>query len=94
MAVERASASLDKTLTRVLRRVPLNQSILLAWPVACGGAVADRTRAVSFEKGVLSVEVPDQRWRRELTALAGQYLAALNRFSSERVQRIEFLVHR
>ena len=92
--MERASASLDKTISQVLRRVPLKESILLAWPVACGAAVADRTRAVSFERGVLSVEVPDQRWRRELSSLAGQYLAALNRFSAERVQRIEFVVYR
>jgi predicted nucleic acid-binding Zn ribbon protein len=92
--MERAGANLDRTITQVLRRVPTKESVLLAWPVACGSAVADRTRALSFEKGVLSVEVPDQGWRRELTALAGQYLAAINRFSSERIQRIEFVVHK
>ncbi len=92
--MERASANLDRTINQVLRRVPVKENILLAWPVACGSAVANRTRAVSFEKGVLSVEVPDQGWRRELAALAGQYLAAINRFSAERVQRIEFVVYK
>lgn len=92
--MERASTRLDRTINQVLRRVPSTESVLLAWPVACGSAVADRTKAVIFEKGVLSVEVPDQGWRRELSALAGQYLAAINRYSAERVQRIEFVVHK
>jgi Dna[CI] antecedent, DciA len=92
--MERAAAHLDRTINQVLRRVPSKDSILLAWPVACGSAVADRTRAIRFENGVLSVEVLDQGWRRELSALAGQYLAALNRVATERVQRIEFVVHK
>jgi Dna[CI] antecedent DciA-like protein len=92
--MERAAAHLDRTINQVLRRVPSKDSILLAWPVACGSAVADRTRAIRFENGVLSVEVLDQGWRRELSALAGQYLAALNRVAAERVQRIEFVVHK
>lgn len=92
--MERASARLDRTLNQVLRRVPARESTLLAWPVACGSAVADRTRAIRFENGVLSVEVPDHGWRRELCALAGQFLAAINRLSIERVQRIEFFVQK
>lgn len=92
--MERAGTRLDRTINQVLRRVPSKDSILLAWPVACGSAVADRTRAIRFENGVLSVEVLDQGWRRELSALAGQYLAALNRVATERVQRIEFVVHK
>ena len=92
--MERAGTRLDRTINQVLRRVPSKDSILLAWPIACGSAVADRTRAIRFENGVLSVEVLDQGWRRELSALAGQYLAALNRVATERVQRIEFVIHK
>ena len=92
--MERASANLDRTLSHVLQRVPPKQSALLAWPVACGSVVAERTRVLTFERGVLSVEVPDRGWRRELSALAGQYLAALNRLSAERIERIEFVVHK
>ena len=94
IAVERAGANLDRAINHVLRRVPPKNSALLAWPIACGSAVADRTRALNFEKGVLSVEVPDKGWRRELAALAGQYLAVVNRLSAERVQRIEFVVRK
>jgi hypothetical protein len=91
-ALERASAGLDRVIGQALRRVPPRESALLAWPVACGSAVADRTLARSFSNGVLYIEVADQGWRRELSALAGQYLSAINRFSAERVERIEFVV--
>lgn len=92
--MERAGTRLDRTINQVLRRIPSKDSVLVAWPVACGSAVADRTRAIRFENGVLSVEVPDQGWRRELNALAGQYVAAMNRVATERVQRIEFVVQK
>jgi hypothetical protein len=92
--LERVGANLEKTITKVLRRVPTQDSVLLAWPMACGTAVADRTRATRFSEGVLYVEVSDPGWRRELSALAGRYLASLNRYSTQPVNRIEFQVRR
>ena len=92
MTLERASASLDKVIGDALHRVRSGDSALLAWPLACGSAVSDRTRAVRFSQGVLYIEVADQGWRRELMSLAGRYLAAINKYSRERVERIEFVV--
>jgi len=40
---------------------------------------------------VLRIEVPDAGWRAELQSLAPRYLAALNRYAGESVQRIEFV---
>ena len=54
--------------------------------------VAERTRAVEFMKGVLRVEVSDAGWKKELQTLAPQYLAVINRYTSESVKRIEFVV--
>jgi hypothetical protein len=54
--------------------------------------VGARTRALDFVDGILRVEVPDARWRRELQALAPRYLATLNRYLGDSVTRIEFLV--
>ncbi len=42
---------------------------LLAWPVACGAAVAEKTRALSFVDGVLVVAVPDAVWRNQLQCM-------------------------
>jgi hypothetical protein len=64
----------------------------MAWPVVCGSSVAERTRALRFEHGVLFVEVSGERWKYELQALAPRYVAAINRFTAEKVQRIEFVV--
>jgi hypothetical protein len=89
---QRAGDGLEKILTRGLRRVPNHTAPLLAWPLACGSAVAGRTRALDFAKGVLQIEVSDPGWKKELQALAPRYLATLNRYVSEDVNRIEFIV--
>ena len=89
---ERPTAALEKVLARSLRLAPPGEGPILAWPLACGSAVAERTRAWQYADGVLRVEVPDAGWKRELQALAAQYLAILNRYVAEPVNRIEFSV--
>ena len=90
--MERASAGLQKIVTDALRRTPAAQAPVLAWPLACGTAVAERTRPLQFAEGVLRVEVPDSGWRAELQALAPQYVALINRYTAQDVRRIEFVV--
>lgn len=90
--VERIAPSLEKIVVGSLRRAPTGQAPLLAWPLVCGSAVAARTTAVNFEKGVLRVEVPDAGWRTELRHLAPQYLAVINRYSTSPVSRIDFVI--
>jgi hypothetical protein len=89
---EQAGAGLGKIVAESIRRVPPNDAPVLAWPLVCGSAVADRTRAVSFAEGVLRVEVADAGWKRELQALAPRYLAAVNQYVGHRVQHIEFVI--
>ena len=87
-----AADGLDKVVARALRKASPEQAPLLAWPVACGSAVAARTRAVEFANGLLLVEVPDAGWRRELQALAPRYLAAINRYTKDAVTAVEFVI--
>jgi len=87
-----AAAVAGPVLARTLRRAPAGTSPLLAWPLVCGPAVAERTRALSFAQGILQVQVPDAGWRAELRALAAQYVAVINRYAVEAVQRIEFVI--
>ena len=91
-AMEQVGAGLEKIVAGSLRRSPAGQGPVLAWAVACGQAVAARTRAIEYAEGVLRVEVPDAGWRAELQALAPQYLAVLNRYVAESVKRIEFVM--
>lgn len=90
--MNRASAGLESIITQALHRAPASESALLAWPIACGSAVANRTRVLNFSEGVLRVEVADGAWRRELANLAPRYLALINKYSATAVKRIEFVV--
>ena len=92
--VQQAGSELEKIVARSLRQVPPTQAPLMAWPVVCGSAVAERTRALSYLDGVLHVAVPDVGWRSELQALAPRYVAAINRYTAQIVRRIEFVVSR
>jgi hypothetical protein len=89
--MERATAGLQKIVSDALRRTPPGQAPLLAWPLACGTAVAERTRVLDYSQGVLRVEVPDSGWRSELQTLAPQYVAVINRYVAETVRRIDFV---
>ena len=90
--MEHAAAQLEKIVIGWLGRVPKDQAPLLAWPLVCGSAVAGRTLALGFSKSELRVEVPDAGWKRELQSLAPRYLAMLNRYSGQKVDRIEFVI--
>lgn len=90
--MERASVGMEGIVAKSLRQAPSAEAPLMAWPIVCGSAVSDRTRAMSFQDGVLSVEVADAGWKSELQALAPRYLAAINRYTAETVRRIEFVV--
>jgi predicted nucleic acid-binding Zn ribbon protein len=68
------------------------QAPLLAWPVVCGGVVAEKTRALNFVDGVLVVAVPDVVWRKQLQLMFQQYLAGLNQIAGQKVRNISFVV--
>lgn len=90
--MEQASRGLEKIVSQSLRRIAPSEAPLIVWSLICGSVVADRTRAVSFDAGLLRVEVADAGWRSELQALAPRYLAGINRYTKETVSRIEFVV--
>jgi predicted nucleic acid-binding Zn ribbon protein len=87
-----AGVGLEKVVARSLRKAPAAQAPLLAWPLACGSSVAERTRALGFADGILRVEVADAGWRKELQSLAPRYVAAINKYVPENVARIEFVI--
>jgi len=90
--LEPAGAGLEKLVIGSLRRAPQQEAPLLAWPLVCGSVVAERTRALQFADAVLRVEVPDAGWKREMQDLAPRYLAQLNRYAGQKVEKIEFVI--
>ena len=85
-----ARATLTKIFRDTLRRGGGNAP-LLAWPLACGAKTAERTSAIGFADGVLTVSVPDEIWRHQLQGLSPQYLASLNQITPEPVNKINFV---
>jgi hypothetical protein len=57
--VEQAGTGLEQVVIDSLRRLPLPEAPLIAWPLVCGSAVAERTRATNFRDGILQIEVSD-----------------------------------
>ncbi len=92
--MQQANVGLERIVIQSLRQAPPAQVPLLAWPLVCGSAVSERTRALSFEDGVLTVEVADLGWKRELQTIVPRYLAAINRYTAGSILRIEFVVAR
>jgi hypothetical protein len=91
--MERAAAGLMKLVADILRRSPACEAPLIIWPMICGQAVAQRTKAVGFADGVLRIEVPDAAWRAQLSELSEKYMAGINSVAPEPVRRIVFDVH-
>ena len=89
--MQHVAPGLEKIVATSLRNAPAGEGPMLAWPLACGAAVAERTRALDYSDGVLRVEVRNAGWRAELQALAPQYVAVINRYVAEDVRRIEFV---
>ena len=90
--MEQIAPALEKVVIDSLHQAPANEAPLLAWPLACGSAVAERTRALEFSRGVLRVEVPDAGWRAELQHLAHRYVAVINRYKVGTVNKIHFVI--
>ena len=92
--METAGPDLERIVAQSLRQAPPMQAPLMAWPVVCGSAVAERTHALTFSDGVLRVAVSDAGWKAELQGLAPRYLTAINKYTSQPVRRIEFVIIR
>src|SRR5258707_5471653 len=89
--MEQFAPVVEKVLLRGLHQAPKSEAPLLAWPLACGSAVAERTRAMEFSRGVLRVEVPDAAWRAEIQHLPPRYVAIIKRYKVCAVSPIEFV---
>src|SRR5262245_3494342 len=65
------------------------------WPEVVGERVARRTRAISFDQGVLLVEVDGSAWLQELGYLKRELIGQLNRhLGSNQVRQLRFIMAR
>jgi hypothetical protein len=90
--MQHASSTLKKIFAETLRQRGGDDTPLLAWPLACGAKVAEKTSAIGYADGLLTVEVPDATWQHQLQGLQQQYLSALLPISAQPVNAIKFVV--
>jgi hypothetical protein len=90
--MERAGTGLKKIVAEALSKAPPEEAAVLAWPLVCGTAVADKTQALELAEGILKVQVPDAGWRNQLHGFAPHYLEAVNRIAGGKVEKIEFVL--
>jgi hypothetical protein len=77
---------------RVLKGAEIEEAVLLAWTLACGSGVAERTTATAFHNGTLHVLVPDRAWQIQLGSFSGEYCQRLSQLTGAAVTHISYEV--
>jgi hypothetical protein len=90
--MENIRQTLQQLVVDALRKAPAEDVPLLAWPLACGSAVAEKTRALDFADGELKILVPDAAWRTQLLNLSSDYVRQLRKITDGRVVRVRFVL--
>ena len=88
--LQSARSAVHAIAAELIRAAPPAEAAELAWALACGAAVAERTRVAGLENGVLQIAVPDAQWRAQLLEFAPRYLAAIGKLWPQgKIKRIE-----
>jgi predicted nucleic acid-binding Zn ribbon protein len=69
-APERMRDVMRGSLGRSLESMPPEDRVAAAWPVACGQKIAERTRIVGLEGTVLTIEVTDVAWQKQMRSMS------------------------
>jgi hypothetical protein len=88
--MQSARNDLNSLAARVLKDAPAEEAVVLAWPLACGSAVAGRTQALSYQNGILHVRVPDRSWQSQLEDFSPHYKAKILQVTGVNVERIRY----
>ena len=88
--MQSARQDLQSLAAHVFKNTDPAEAVVLAWPLVCGTAVAERVRAIAFENETLRVAVPDKGWQFQLEAFSAQYLHRLSRLAGVPVNRISY----
>jgi hypothetical protein len=90
--MEPVRTGLRQLMSDLLRTRPVEEAVILAWPLVCGKEVAARTTAANFSDGTLTVEVADVSWRNQLQSFAPRYLSGYEGLLGQVVKSVQFKV--
>jgi hypothetical protein len=88
--MQSARQDLQALAAHVLKKTDPAEAVVLAWPLVCGSAVAERALAVAFENETLVVRVPDRGWQSQLEDFTPHYLHRLSELAGVTVKRISY----
>ena len=90
--MESARTGLRRIMKELLRTRPEAEAVALAWPLVCGKDVAQRTQAVEFAAGCLTVEVSDKAWATQLSGFCPRYISGYEELLGPMVKEMRFKV--
>ncbi len=90
--MESARETLQKIVAELIRKSPPEEAPVVAWQFVCGGTVAERTEALGFADGVLTVRVADATWRNQLADMTPHYIELLRRYTGQKIERLSFVL--
>lgn len=88
--MEPARTGLRNIMSDLLRACPVEEAVILAWPLICGKEVAVRTRAADFAGGCLTVEVSDSTWAAQLRSFGPRYISGFEGLLGPVVKEVKF----
>lgn len=82
----------DGFLVQMQKELGLEEMLRLLWPMVVGANLGVSTRLVSIRRNTLRISVPDQTWKKTLSALEQAVLEAVHRVCGEEfVRAVEFV---
>jgi hypothetical protein len=80
------------SLGRSLEAMQAEDKLAAAWTVACGKAMADHGTVATYEGEVVTIQVTDATWLRQMMSMRGQLTGELARIAGVKVREIHFVV--
>jgi hypothetical protein len=85
---------MKKSLGRSLNSLSDEDKLAAAWPVACGKTMAERATVISYEGGVLQMQVENRAWLQQLMSMREQLAGEMARITGVGVSEIHFEMKR
>ncbi len=90
--MEEMRALLKSVLGRSLEALTEEDRLAAAWTVACGKAMAHHGTLMGYADGIVTIQVTDKIWLKQMMSMRGQLTGELGRIAGVRVREIHFEV--
>ncbi|WP_263382419.1 DUF721 domain-containing protein [Granulicella arctica] len=77
-------------LRRSLQAMSELDRLAAAWPVVCGTVMASHGEVIGYREEIVSIDVSDADWIRQMLSMQGQIAGELGRIAGVRVSGIHF----